>query len=62
MKEVLELALETLQLALRSHDVMLLSDPPQDAWKTRQVDSKCREAIKALEESLNNLKDTHEHN
>jgi hypothetical protein len=37
--------LEALQLALSSHGVMLLSDPPQDAWKTRGVEAKARAAI-----------------
>ena len=39
--------LEALELALRSHGVMLLSDPPQDAWKTYGVEAKARAAIKA---------------
>jgi hypothetical protein len=37
--------LAALQLALSSHGVMLLSDPPQDAWKTRGVEAKARAAI-----------------
>jgi hypothetical protein len=37
--------LEALQLALSSHGVMLLSDPPQDAWKVRGVEAKARAAI-----------------
>jgi hypothetical protein len=39
--------LEALELALRSHGVMLLSDPPQDAWKTYGVEAKARAAIAA---------------
>ena len=37
--------LEALKLALSSHGVMLLSDPPQDAWKARGVEAKSRAAI-----------------
>jgi len=45
-------ALEALELALSSYGVMLLSDPPQDAWKTRGVESKSRLAITALRAAL----------
>ena len=41
--------LEALKLALRSHGVMLMSDPPKDAWKTYQVEERAREAIKLVE-------------
>ena len=37
--------LEALKLALSSHGVMLLSDPPQEAWKTYGVEAKARAAI-----------------
>ena len=37
--------LEALKLALSSHGVMLLSDPPQEAWKTYGVEAKARGAI-----------------
>ena len=39
--------LDALELALRSHGLMLLSDPPQDAWKTYGVEAKARAAIAA---------------
>ena len=42
--------LEALELALRSHGLMLLSDPPQDAWKTYGVEAKARAAIAAVKE------------
>ena len=45
-------ALEALELALSSHGVLLLSDPPQDSWKTRNVEGKSREAITALRQAL----------
>jgi len=45
-------ALEALELAKRSYGVVLLSDPPQDAWKIRDVNGKINNAIKALEEAL----------
>jgi hypothetical protein len=50
--EAMRQALEALELALSNHGVMLLSDPPQDAWKTRQVESKGREAVTALRAAL----------
>ena len=37
--------LEALELALFAHGKMLLSDPPQEAWKTYEVESKARAAI-----------------
>lgn len=50
--EVMKQALDALELALSSHGVMLLSDPPQDAWKTRKVESKSQEAITALRAAI----------
>jgi hypothetical protein len=41
--------LETLKLALSAHGVMLLSDPPQEAWKTYGVEQKARAAIAKAE-------------
>lgn len=35
-----EEAIEALWLAAHSHNVMLPTDPPQDAWKARRVDDK----------------------
>lgn len=40
--------LEALKLALSSHGVMLMGDPPQDAWKARGVEDKARAAIKKV--------------
>jgi hypothetical protein len=37
--------LEALQLALSAHGRMLMSDPPQDAWKAYGVEEKARAAI-----------------
>ena len=37
--------LEALELALFAHGKMLLSDPPQEAWKTYGVESKARAAL-----------------
>ena len=51
-KEALKLALEALELALSSHGVILLSDPPQDPWKTRGVEGNSRRAITAVKEAL----------
>lgn len=50
--ETLQLALNALELAKNSHGIMLLSDPPKDAWKTRQVDSALLNAINAIKETL----------
>jgi hypothetical protein len=50
--EAMKLALNALELAKRSYGVMLLSDPPQDAWKTRDVNRKIDNSIKVLEEAL----------
>ena len=51
-KEALKLALEAMGLAKHSHGVLLLSDPPQEAWKTYQVDSALSKAITAIKEAL----------
>jgi restriction endonuclease S subunit len=37
--------LEALKLALFAHGKILLSDPPQEAWKTYRVEEKARAAI-----------------
>ena len=50
--EALKLALEALEKALRYHGVMLLSDPPQDAWKYHRVEQTAHEAITAIREAL----------
>jgi hypothetical protein len=42
--------LEALRLALESHGRMLMSDPPQDAWKAYGVEEKARAAIAKAEE------------
>jgi hypothetical protein len=55
MIEVLKQALEALELALRSHGVMLLSDPPQDAWKTYGVEGNARQAIASLRQAIAEL-------
>ena len=45
-------ALEALEMALRYHGVMLLSDPPKDAWKYHGVDGEANKAITALRRVL----------
>ena len=37
--------LEALELALGSHNRLLLSDPPKDAWVFNEVEAKARAAI-----------------
>jgi len=51
-QEALKLALEALEKALHYHGVMLLSDPPQDAWKYHRVEQTAHEAITAIKEAL----------
>lgn len=41
--------LEALKLALYAHGVVLLSDPPQEAWKVYGVEQKARAAIAKAE-------------
>jgi len=50
--EALRLALEAMNLANSSHNTMLLSDPPQSAWRYHNVDMKLREAIIAIKAAL----------
>ena len=49
LKAVNQELLEALKLALSAHGVMLLSDPPQEAWKTYGVEQKARAAIAKAE-------------
>ena len=51
-QEALKLALEALESAVRYHGVMLMSDPPQDAWKYHRVENKVDKAIAAIKEAL----------
>ncbi len=50
--EALKLALEALIAAKTNHGVMLMSDPPQEAWKFNQVDLKIFRAEEALRQAL----------
>ena len=52
IEDTLKLALEALEKALHYHGVMLLSDPPQDAWKYHRVEQTAHEAITAIKEAL----------
>lgn len=47
--DVLRAVMDALLLARSSHDVLLLSDPPQDAWKARRVDAKLADAAGLLQ-------------
>ncbi len=38
-----------LKLAIESHCVMLMTDPPKDAWRYHGVTSKAREVLKDIE-------------
>ena len=44
----MKMALEALEKALHYHGVMLLSDPPQDAWKYHRVEQTAHEAITVI--------------
>ncbi len=50
LREVNAELLEALRLALSAHGRMLMSDPPQDAWKAQGVEAKARAAIARAEE------------
>jgi len=52
LREAAQQALEALELALRCHGVMLLSDPPQDAWKYHGVEADANKAITALRDAI----------
>jgi hypothetical protein len=41
--------LAALKLALNAHGLMLMSDPPQDAWRAYGVEQKARAAIARAE-------------
>ena len=41
--------LEAMKLALDAHGLMMMSDPPQEAWKTWRVEEKARAAIARAE-------------
>ena len=50
--EAMKQALEALELARSTHDVMLLSDPPQKAWKYHNVDWKLLGAVNHLGQAI----------
>ena len=52
MIEAMKQALEALELARSTHDVMLLSDPPQKAWKYHNVDWKLLGAVNQLRQAI----------
>ena len=51
-KEVMQQALEALENAVRYHGIMLMADPPQDAWKYHRVEDNAKQAITAIKEAL----------
>jgi hypothetical protein len=51
-KKVMQQAMEALENAVRYHGIMLMSDPPQDAWKFHRVEDNAKQAITALREAL----------
>jgi hypothetical protein len=51
-REVMQQALEALENAVLYHGIMLMSDPPQDAWKYHRVEDNAKQAITAIKEAL----------
>ena len=47
-------AISAMKLALSSHNTMLLTNPPKDAWDYNQVSAKLSEAVQGLEASVQN--------
>jgi len=45
-------ALEALENAVRYHGIMLMADPPQDAWKYHRVEDNAKQAITSLRNAL----------
>jgi hypothetical protein len=45
LHEVNQELVEALQLAIDSHGYLLMSDPPQEAWKAYKVEAKARAAL-----------------
>lgn len=50
--EALKLALVALENAVRYHNIMLMADPPQDAWKYHKVEDNAKQAITAIKKAL----------
>lgn len=48
--DTIEALVDALILAQASHGFMLMSEPPQDAWKARNVDAVIRAALRRVEE------------
>lgn len=52
LREALDVAYDVLKLARSSHGNMLLSDPPQEAWKGYRVDEHIARALAAIDSAL----------
>ena len=50
--EAMKQWLEALEKTLRYHGVMLLSDPPQEAWKYHRVEQTVLDAITSLRQAI----------
>ena len=50
--EAMKQALEVLELARHSQGMMLMSDPPQSAWKAYRVADKVNQAIADLRDAI----------
>ena len=51
-REVMQQALEALENAVRYHGIMLMAEPPQDAWKYHRVEDNAKQAITAIKKAL----------
>ena len=60
MIEAMKQALEALELARSTHDVMLLSDPPQKAWKYHNVDWKLLGAVNQLRQAIAEVEENYQ--
>jgi len=52
LRQAAQQALEALENAVRYHGIILMSDPPQDAWKYHRVEGNAKQAISAIKEAL----------
>ena len=52
LRQAAQQAMEALENAVRYHGIMLMADPPQDAWKYHRVEDNAKQAITAIKKAL----------
>jgi hypothetical protein len=52
IRQAAQQAMEALENAVRYHGIMLMADPPQDAWKYHRVEDNAKQAITAIKKAL----------